>query len=102
MEYDSYARGELDGRIAWRGVGATRPVDTAGKLPRGEEFKTFAEFKQLVVKDYQADMVRGLMKNLMVYATGRKPDVEDTKEIATIMAAPRRRATRCGTCSRRW
>ena len=32
-------------------------------------------------------MVRGLMSSLMVYATGRKPDVEDTKEIATIMAA---------------
>lgn len=87
VEHDSYARGELDGRIAWKGVGATRPVDSAGKLPRGEEFKTFAEFKQLIVKEYQRDLVRGLSKNLFVYATGRKPDVDDLKEIAGIMKA---------------
>jgi len=87
VEHESYARGELDGRIAWKGVGATRPVDTTGKLPRGEEFKTFAEFKQLIATRYQADMIRGMMKNLMLYATGRKPDVEDTKEIAAIMKA---------------
>lgn len=85
LEHESYARGELDGRIAWNGVGKTRPVDTAGRLPRGEEFKTFAEFKQLIVNQYQADMVRGLMKNLMIYATGRKPDVHDLKEISAIM-----------------
>ena len=76
-----------DGRIAWKGVGATRPVDSTGKLPRGEEFKTFAEFKQLVVKEYQPDLVRGLVKNLFVYGTGRKPDVDDMKEIACIMKA---------------
>jgi len=85
VEHENYARGELDGRVAWAGVGKTRSVDTAGRLPRGEEFKTYAEFKQRVVKDYQTDMVRGLMKNLMVYATGRKPDVADRKEIARIM-----------------
>lgn len=85
VEYDSYARGELDGRIAWRGVGNTRPVDTVGRLPRGEKFKTFAEFKQVIVKDYQTDMVRGFTKNFMIYATGRKPDVIDMKELAEIM-----------------
>ncbi|MBY0528350.1 MAG: DUF1592 domain-containing protein [Gemmataceae bacterium] len=85
VEHDSYARGELDGRISWRGVGNTRPVDTVGRMPRGEEFKTFAEFRQLVVKEYQTDLVRGLMKNLMVYATGRKPDVDDLREVADMM-----------------
>jgi hypothetical protein len=85
VEHESYARGELDGKISWKGVGVTRPVDTAGRLPRGEEFKTFADFKQLIATHYQADMVRGMMKNLMIYASGRKPDVEDTKEIAAIM-----------------
>ena len=87
VEHESYARGELDGKIWWKGVGATRPVDTAGKLPRGEDFKTFAEFKGLVARNYQKDTVRGLMKNLMIYTTGRKPDVEASKEIAAIMEA---------------
>ncbi len=89
LEHESYARGELDGRIAWSGIGKTRPVDSIGRLPRGETFKTFAEFKQLIVKDYQADMVRGLMKNFTVYSTGRKPGIDDIAEIATIMAERR-------------
>jgi hypothetical protein len=85
VEHESYARGELDGRVSWRGVGKTRPVDTLGQLPRGEEFKTFAEFKAIIVKDYQADMVRGIMKNFMIYATGRLPGIDDRMEIVSIM-----------------
>jgi hypothetical protein len=88
-EYESYKRGELDGRIAWSGEGKTRPVDTAGNLPRGEAFKTFAEFKQLLVKHYRDDLTRGLLKNLFVYATGRTPGIDDTAEIAAIMRALR-------------
>lgn len=86
VEYESYARGELDGRIAWSGVGKTRPVDAVGHLPRGEPFQTFAEFKRIVATDYQDDLVRGLMKNLFVYATGRVPGIDDAAEIAAIMA----------------
>lgn len=85
VEHENYGRGELDGRIAWWGVGKTRPVDAAGHLPRGEAFKSFAEFKNIIVKDYQADMVRGLMKNFMIYGTGRQPGIDDMTEIAEIM-----------------
>ncbi len=85
VEHESYARSELDGRIAWLGVGKTRPVDASGNLPRGEEFKTFGEFKQQLVKHYQDDLVRGLMKNFTVYATGRKPNIDDMAEIASTM-----------------
>jgi len=85
VEHESYGRGELDGRIAWWGVGKTRPVDATGHLPRGEEFKSFAEFKEILVKDYQADMVRGLLKNLMIYGTGRQPGIDEMGEIAEIM-----------------
>lgn len=85
VEHEKYDRAELDGKIAWIGAGATRPVDAAGQLPRGEPFRNFAEFKQVLVKNYQADLVRGLLKNFVVYATGRKPDVDDMAEIATII-----------------
>lgn len=91
VEYESYKRNELDGRIAWRGVGATRPVDATGQMPRGQEFKTFAEFKQVIVKDYQADMVRGILKNLMVYGSGRSPGIDDMMEISEIMRESRSR-----------
>jgi hypothetical protein len=89
VEHESYKRGELDGRIAWAGEGKTRPVDATGHLPRGEEFKTFAEFKRVVVEKYQPDVVRGLMKNWFVYGTGRVPGIDDLSEIAEIMAANR-------------
>jgi hypothetical protein len=85
VEFESYKRGELDGRVSWVGVGKTRPVDAAGTMPRGEDFKSFGEFKKIVADKYQVDMVRGLMKNLMVYATGRIPGIDDRIEIAGIL-----------------
>jgi hypothetical protein len=82
-EYDGYHMGDLDGRIEWRGVGKARPVDTEGQLPRGEKFRTFAECKTLMVRHYQADLVRGLLKNVIIYSAGRLPNVQD---LATIRA----------------
>jgi hypothetical protein len=84
-EFDRYEKKELDGKIEWRGVGKTRPVDSVGRLPRGEEFKSFAEWKGIVVRKYQSDLVRGLMKNLLIYATGRRPDIADLSEIKAVM-----------------
>ncbi len=85
VEHERYIRNELDGKIEWNGAGATRPVDAAGQLPRGEEFKTFREFKALIAQHYQEDVVRGLLKNLVVYATGRRPDVRDMQQIDIIL-----------------
>jgi hypothetical protein len=85
VEFESYVKDELGGELAWRGEGTTRSVDTVGQLPRGEEFRTYADFKEKVVSNYQADMVQGLMKNFMLYATGRKPDIDDMAEIRQIM-----------------
>lgn len=85
VEHASYSVDELDGKVAWHGQGKTRPVDAAGELPGGEHFSTYDEFKKVLLSDYQEDMVRGLMKNFMLYATGRKPDIDDLAEIETIM-----------------
>ena len=54
-------------------------------MPGCEKYRTYDEFKKVLVKDYQRDMVRGLMKNFMLYATGRTPDVDDMAEIDEIM-----------------
>jgi hypothetical protein len=91
VEYDKYTREELDGKIAWRGVGKTRPVDSVGTLPRGETFKSFAEFRQKLVHDYQDDMVRGVLKNLVIYSTGRQPEVDDMAEIRAIIQEQRKK-----------
>jgi hypothetical protein len=85
-EFEKYNRNELDGKVAWVGAGKDRPVDAAGQLPRGEKFTSFAECRTLLVKHYTDDMVRGLLKNLVLYSTGRRADVEDLAEIRRIMA----------------
>lgn len=85
VEFESYSVDELDGKVAWRGKGKSRPVDSVGQLPRGETFNSYAEFKSLIVKHYQKDMVRGLLKNFLLYATGRKPDIDDLAEMDAIM-----------------
>lgn len=86
VEYDHYLKADLDGKIQWRGAGKTRPVDCAGKLPRGEAFSNHGEFRTLLVKHYTPDLVRGWLKKLILYGTGRKADVEDMVEIRRIMA----------------
>ena len=85
VEHASYQVDELDGKIAWRGKGKTRPVDTVGELPGGQKYRTYDEFKEILIRDYQDDVVRGLMKNFMLYATGRLPDADDRAEIDEIM-----------------
>ena len=82
---EKYAMNSLDGKIEWRGLGKARPVDAVGQLPRGDEFRSFGEFKEVILGNYQADMVRGIMKNLVIYGTGRKPDVSDMAEIRAVM-----------------
>jgi len=89
VEHAHYVRKELDGRVAWYGAGDTRPVDAAGNLPRGEPFKNFREFKQILAKEYQTDLVRGLLKSLMIYAVGRVPGIDERAEIAAIMKETR-------------
>ena len=85
VEYDRYHRSELDGKIEWRGEGKTRPVDAAGKLPRGEEFSGFSECKELMIKHYMDDIVRGILKKLTLYGTGRSANVLDLASIRSIM-----------------
>jgi len=85
VEHERYHRYELDGKIEWRGEGKARPIDAAGKLPRGEEFTSFGEYKDLLAKRYMDDIVRGMMKKLTLYGTGRKADVLDLSTIRSIM-----------------
>ena len=85
VEHQFYEMDELDSNVAWRGTGKTRPVDTVGELPGGEKYTSYDEFKKVVAQSYQDDMVRGIMKKFLLFATGRKPDIDDMAEIKTIM-----------------
>lgn len=90
VEFDRYKREEIDGKIAWYGVGKTRPVDSVGRLPRGETFTTFEECKDLLAKHYMDDMVRGILKRFVLYGTGRQADVEDLSVIRGVLEKHRR------------
>ena len=85
VEHEHYRREELDGKIAWNPAGKSRPVDAAGTLPRGEEFADYEEWKRAVNRHYLDDLVRGLMRNFVLYATGRQADVADLAGIREIM-----------------
>jgi hypothetical protein len=85
VEHDHYRRNELDGKLEWRGEGKTRPVDAAGRLPRGEEFTSFHECKELLTAHYMDDIVRGILKKLTLYGTGHKANVLDLVTIRSVM-----------------
>jgi len=89
VEHRHYGRKELDGKVEWRGRGETRPVDAVGRLPRGEEFSSYSEFKRLLVEHYIDDIVRGLLKKLTLYGTGHQAHALDLAEIRSIMDAQR-------------
>ncbi|MBL8795323.1 MAG: DUF1592 domain-containing protein, partial [Planctomycetia bacterium] len=87
VEHERYKLGEANESsvTTWEGQGKTRPVDASGQLPRGEAFQNFAEMKTLMANHYADDLARAYLKRLMLYATGRKPDVADLVEMQAIM-----------------
>ncbi len=72
-------------QVSTNGEGVTRyeqrgkmwPVDASGSLPRGEEFKTWKEFKQLAAAHYSEDLARGQLQRYVRYFASREPTVLD-------------------------
>ncbi|MCG8585678.1 MAG: DUF1592 domain-containing protein [Pirellulales bacterium] len=85
VEHDSYQLRLVKSKVYWSGVGKVRSVDSVGHLPRGEEFSSFLEFRDLVAEHYLDDFVRGLAKNFVIYATGRRPNVGDMNTVREIL-----------------
>jgi len=81
LEFEKYSVKELDGKKEWRGLGKSKPLDVSATLHRGGKFNNFKEFKSLIIKSYMDDIVMGLMKNYVLYGTGRKPVVKDIIEL---------------------
>jgi hypothetical protein len=61
------------------------PIDSAGKLPGGDSFRTVPEFRKLLV-DRQDQFNRCLTEKLMTYALGRELEVGDRPSIDAILA----------------
>ena len=87
LEFEKYATKELDGKKEWRGVGKSKPLDVSATLHKGGSFKSYKEFKELIIKHYMDDVAMGLMKNFVLYGTGRKPVVEDILKLEKLQAS---------------
>ena len=61
------------------------PIDSAGKLPGGDSFRTFPEFRKLLA-DRQDQFSRCLSEKLMTYALGRELEIGDRPSIDEILA----------------
>jgi hypothetical protein len=60
------------------------PVDSAGELPDGREFKDIRELKRLLSKD-EISLARNLAKQLTIYATGAPVRFSDREQIEKIV-----------------
>ena len=60
------------------------PIDSAGKLPGGDSFRTVTEFRRLLV-DRHDQFKRCLTQKLMSYALGRELEVGDRPGIGEIL-----------------
>ena len=59
-------------------------VDPSGKLPSGETYADFSEFRTLLVTTRRDLFVRGLVNKLLTYSTGRPMQRADRYEIDDI------------------
>jgi hypothetical protein len=60
------------------------PVDSAGELPDGRDFKNIREFKRLLAQD-ELLLARNLAKQLTTYATGSPVRFSDREQIEKIV-----------------
>ena len=81
-----FALENFDAIGGWRDeYGKKNPIDSAGKLPGGDSFRTFPEFRKLLV-DRQDQFNRCLSEKLMTYALGRELEIGDRPGIDEILA----------------
>jgi hypothetical protein len=81
-----FALENFDAIGGWRDeYGKKNPIDSAGKLPGGDSFRTFPEFRKLLV-DRQGQFNRCLSEKLLTYALGRELEIGDRPSIDEILA----------------
>ena len=56
----------------WRSEDGGQAIDTAGKLPTGEEFSGPVELKKLLLDKRRPDFLRNLSRKMLGYALGRE------------------------------
>jgi hypothetical protein len=72
---------------AWRDEDNGRPVDSAGQLTTGQQFKNANELTGILLGDKRNQFVRCLSGKLLTYALGRGVEFYDKPAIAGIMTS---------------
>jgi hypothetical protein len=63
-----------------------QPIDASGELPGGKAFSGATELKSLLRAEREL-VSRNLAEDMLVYATGRGPDIHDVRNVDEILAA---------------
>ncbi len=61
----------------FRTVESEQPIDAAGKLVTGEEFRDVRELREVIANDRREDLYRCITQKMLVYALGRGLDYSD-------------------------
>ena len=61
----------------YRTVELEQPIDAAGKLVTGEEFRDVRELRKVIANDRRQDLYRCITQKMLVYALGRGLDYSD-------------------------
>ncbi|MCA9135713.1 MAG: DUF1592 domain-containing protein [Planctomycetales bacterium] len=68
-----------------KGKGAALAIDSSGKLPSGETYANFADFKRVLLENRSEPFARNLIEKLLMYSTGRHMERSDQFEIDEIL-----------------
>lgn len=69
-----------------KGKSSGAAIDASGKLPSGESFEGFAQFKEVLLASRQDVFAKSLIEKLLSYSTGRHMEWSDRVEIDEILA----------------
>lgn len=68
-----------------KGQSTAPAIDSSGKLPSGESFKDFTEFKQVLLESRRDVFTRSLIEKMLSYSAGRHMEWSDRFEIDKIL-----------------
>ena len=67
-----------------KGASTAPKIDSSGKLPSGEDFQSFTEFKQVLLESRKDVFAKSLIEKLLSYSTGRHMEWSDRAEVDRI------------------
>ncbi len=79
---------EFDATGRWRDTrSASYPIDATTRLPDGTQLTGTADLVDYLLKVKEAELMTGIAKGLMTYATGNELDVLDESEVHQVFSA---------------